>query len=1001
MRFLSPGRETRVGAAGLGFAWAATTALQASAMQSIVVAALSADPVERRKGEDGLRASERQPGHTLRMLKCLAGQAASVVPPPAALFCAQAVQKSLRRAPLPELDEALAAVLLAATREAAARGWQAGLIQLCLACAVTAIRAGETTLLAAFDGNSSAVERLAALQLLALVAEELHSPASKISVAPARPAALRAALVSQADATLATLHRWFEEAAAAAAASQRLQPAQAEAAAHSAAAVLRAVGAWCACGLLGAESAAASPLLSRCAAGALANSRTAVDAAEAACAAIELAEPSGLPMLRLLACLLPHLQALDAGSRAVAAVVAQGCVALAGAASAAPPEADPLLEAWLDLLVAATARLPPEDAGVALEAWVAVGDVAAEEEAGEERGGAAPPGGRRVVLRTMRAARPRLLSALLGSSLLPPDLMAVTEAQREAWLDLREEQRAVLRSAVFPPSAAGRASGAADELTAQLWGWGSEALAHAPCAGVGGCGAAAPAAAPPAAAAPPPWLVVEATLHAASGAVRAAGTRPCPALEALVTALPRVVQYAALLCSTSPGGGSGGGGAEPLAGRALLGAALVLTGALSAWLGGESNRRLVPPLLPALLWSLSVPEEHEQSWPAAGWDVRSKQEHAGAVALFKLASSSPGALLSPALSFRQLAAALHAACSSPPHRACASSQPRPRRGHSSEWPLGAGSARLLLQAAAAVGAAAAATGEVAVDVVDALLSPVLDRLAAAASQRHAGGEAALEALGSLHALLMAWPPALAEEGAAALTPHAECIGVLLSADPRLAEAACDVAAAALKGFGGHAAPLLLAWAPGLAARFDSSLAAARAETAPAAASATAASRGVLRVGRALVQHGAGLPAEALEAGRALLRHFAERLISAASHAAEAEQAILADWFELCGSGGAIFARVLVSLSTWMPSWLLGDAASSLWAMRNGHGPAEFGRWLHEALAHADVPRPGLSAEAKMAFAKQLLDATAWSAFKAALKQLCGGKKRGERRASSD
>jgi len=562
--------------------------------------------------------------------------------------------------------------------------------------------------------------------------------------------------------------------------------------------------------------------------------------------------------------------------------------------------------------------------------------------------------------------------------------------------------------------------------------------------------------------------------------VRAAGTRPCPALEALVTALPRVVQYAALLCSTSPGGGSGGGGAEPLAGRALLGAALVLTGALSAWLGGESNRRLVPPLLPALLWSLSVPEELEQSWPAAGWDVRSKQEHAGAVALFKLASSSPGALLSPALSFRQLAAALHAACSSPPHRACAGSQPRPRRGHSSEWPLGAGSARLLLQAAAAVGAAAAATGEVAVDVVDALLSPVLDRLAAAASQRHAGGEAALEALGSLHALLMAWPPALAEEGAAALTPHAECIGVLLSADPRLAEAACDVAAAALKGFGGHAAPLLLAWAPGLAARFDSSLAAARAETAPAAASATAASRGVLRVGRALVQHGAGLPAEALEAGRALLRHFAERLISAASHAAEAEQAILADWFELCGSGagscellapcvgavveagrcvigsrppgheplladddvaglrqalvllrlavppsplgslvhvalsqpappsaaacsqgGAIFARMLVSLSTWMPSWLLGDAASSLWAMRNGHGPAEFGRWLHEALAHADVPRPGLSAEAKMAFAKQLLDATAWSAFKAALKQLCGGKKRGERRVSSD
>jgi len=62
-------------------------------------------------------------------------------------------------------------------------------------------------------------------------------------------------------------------------------------------------------------------------------------------------------------------------------------------------------------------------------------------------------------------------------------------------------------------------------------------------------------------------------------------------------------------------------------------------------------------------------------------------------------------------------------------------------------------------------------------------------------------------------------------------------------------------------------------------------------------------------------------------------------------------------------------------------------------MRNGHGTGVFARWLDEALGPDGLPRPSLSADAKAAFAKQLLEATNWSAFKAALKQLAGGKKK--------
>ena len=77
----------------------------------------------------------------------------------------------------------------------------------------------------------------------------------------------------------------------------------------------------------------------------------------------------------------------------------------------------------------------------------------------------------------------------------------------------------------------------------------------------------------------------------------------------------------------------------------------------------------------------------------------------------------------------------------------------------------------------------------------------------------------------------------------------------------------------------------------------------------------------------------------------------------------------------------------------MPSWLLGDAATAAWHMRAQHGADAFGVWLRQALAPEGAPRRGLTAEHKRAFEAQLMGAANWSAFKAALKQLCGGKKK--------
>ena len=106
--------------------------------------------------------------------------------------------------------------------------------------------------------------------------------------------------------------------------------------------------------------------------------------------------------------------------------------------------------------------------------------------------------------------------------------------------------------------------------------------------------------------------------------------------------------------------------------------------------------------------------------------------------------------------------------------------------------------------------------------------------------------------------------------------------------------------------------------------------------------------------------------------------------------AGAANAAVADGREV--PGAALLRALVVGLSSWMPSWVLSDVVGCLWALRQV-ASADFAHWLHVALLPEGVPRPGLTADGKAAFQKQILEAPGKAAFKAAIKQMCGGKKK--------
>ena len=92
---------------------------------------------------------------------------------------------------------------------------------------------------------------------------------------------------------------------------------------------------------------------------------------------------------------------------------------------------------------------------------------------------------------------------------------------------------------------------------------------------------------------------------------------------------------------------------------------------------------------------------------------------------------------------------------------------------------------------------------------------------------------------------------------------------------------------------------------------------------------------------------------------------------------------------------SLLRALLCGLTQWMPSWLLSDVVSALWPLRLAC-ELDFATWLQLALGSDAVPRAGLAAEQKRALHLQLVQAKSKSHFKAALKQLCGGKKTGTR-----
>ena len=139
---------------------------------------------------------------------------------PTALLAANLAQKGLRRAPVSDSCEpALRNYLVPAMLTAASVGDSTLLTQLGLGAAVCLIRTEAWPADQLLNGlgerlhnvGTCASERAAMLMILTVLAEELHSPAAKISVPPLRTAAVRSALRLGAQFVLATLQEWHAQ----------------------------------------------------------------------------------------------------------------------------------------------------------------------------------------------------------------------------------------------------------------------------------------------------------------------------------------------------------------------------------------------------------------------------------------------------------------------------------------------------------------------------------------------------------------------------------------------------------------------------------------------------------------------------------------------------------------------------------------------------------------------------------------------------------------------
>ena len=959
------------------------------------------------------------------------------------LLAAQILQKALRRCPLQEAPDVTRLLNALRTSHSAII-----VTQIALSVSVLLFRMQSvppTQFLAALHAEmQDAKPGLCAV--LTIIAEEVLEPAAKISVAPERAGLVRSELREGAAAVLNALHDWTV-------------------AGHVGLIyALRCGHAWCAAGLVTPGVAMSSALLLERAIFGMQVETTdpslAAEASETLCGVLAAASLDQAHFPEFAMRVFLHVSALAISAR-IASVASTACSLLAkclalsvGDGGAAPSA----LQSWLSLLMRASEVLPLAEAGVVNACWIELHDVssgASDALDGETWRSTALQQAFSALLSSFRL--PLLESVVKSGGALPLDFEHLSLEERGECEDGREECRALLRGAVYVGD---------DIIDAAIDGLRQHAEAAVQAATVAGGGAGEASLTANTIA---HLCDLEAALHAMSAVSKPLGHRACPPLSAVFASLlPAAARLTSSILSSN-------GAARGFA-RGLLTTMLILIGSLSVWLSGVERTNEVASILPIVLASISVPEEEE----TGVWPLRSKQEHAGCVAVMKLCAAGPGSVLK-AEPLERVLAVLHAA-SAQTSSTCLGISAR-----SSDLLLGAAS-DLVSHTCRYLSAKDDVTA-----LAQALLSPPLTEISTAANSHDERAlSSALRAARRLASILVKLPDCLQGTAAELISPLAVPLSqLMLVADTSSATLAAQAIASVCDACGPHAATLLptfadatlavlrsspacaiqltcriaqcgalaawsadagdlnseackhafdvaskvvenvsaqmaaleqshegsaaLAYQNQLAEWFDSTttwigekrphaqnlaallapslphitMAMRKVVTRPSPAEIADTQQGVVAVKRALYLLRAMAPPPTV--GVAFCDYLA-RTSAATLDAASLDVVGLKRTVSAPCLAAVIIGEVLMGLAAWMPSWLLSDVVECFWSMRNTFD-SQFRVWLQGALAQDGVPRPSLTAEQKAGFFQAMVDAKGKSQFKAAIKQLCGGKKK--------
>ena len=295
--------------------------------------------------------------------------------------------------------------------------------------------------------------------------------------------------------------------------------------------------------------------------------------------------------------------------------------------------------------LAARDESPPPfaDAGAARACWIELHDLITDVPLPKEPPRSGRHGHSCLEARLSKYRAPLLEGVIRGAGALPRNLGTLSAEERGIIDEVREECRALLRGAVFVGDAtvdlaieALRTHAAA----AIERGMARDGRRRRRRGRRGACRVR--------------WNARGDPSRDERAAKPLARSRACAPLSSALTTLPAP---AAQMASNLMASGEG------------LGRALHF--ARSSYLLARSPRALAEPtrgitevssVLPIALASLHVPEEE----PTGAWPLRSKQEHAGSVAVMKLCSACPSVVIQAASSLPQLLSALHSATSQPP-----------------------------------------------------------------------------------------------------------------------------------------------------------------------------------------------------------------------------------------------------------------------------------------------------------------------------------------------